>query len=161
VAAEISPMNKSWQALLEEYLQLGEQVGVARAAPASEVQLSELRRVAGEHKVHWDHVVYSFLRLTNGTGFDSLRFYGVGIEEDDSLGRMDLLEVNDLVEERGEDTLYGEWQDEFFVHVRENGTFARRSIATWDILFEYDTYSELVSAVLDEELQLLRPKVQQ
>jgi hypothetical protein len=128
---------------------------------ASEVELSELRRAVGEQKVHWDPIVCSFLRLTNGTGFDSLRFYGVGIAEDDSLGRMDLLEVNDLIEERGEDTLYGEWQDEFFVHVHQTGTFARRSIATWDILFEYDTYSELVSAVLDEELQSLRPRVQQ
>lgn len=159
MAAEVSMMNTSWEALLEEYLEIGEQVGVARATPASEAQISELRRVADERKVHWDPVIYSFLRIANGTGFDSLRFYGTGIEDDDDLGRMDLLEVNELIEERGDDTLYGEWQDEFFVYVDATRRFARRSVATWDILCEYDTYSELVCAVLEEELQLLRPRV--
>ena len=138
----------NWKALLEQYLGMGEKVGVDRAPPVGMEECRKFVEAAKERGMHVDPAVVELLQMTNGTGFDSLRFYGVDIEDHDRLGRLDFLAVNDLVEERGADTLYGEWQDEFFVYVHDTGTFARRSISTWDIHDEYPRCPDLLAAVL-------------
>ena len=88
-----------------------------------------------------------------------LLFYGIQIPREDKLGRLDLLDMNLLIKERGQDTLYGQDADEFFVHVADTGTFARRSIAGWDPYYEYETCNQMIAAILEEAVGNLRERL--
>jgi hypothetical protein len=145
----------SWRKLLDRYLAYSTSLDVLIAPPASEQELALMKQKARDLNVELDPEAVAFLRITNGTGFDSLRVYGANIPDDDELGRFDFVRANLLIEERGRDTLYGEWQDEFFVHDQVNLRFERRSKVTGDSYESYPTYADLLDAVFGEECDLL------
>lgn len=145
----------SWRTQLDRYLAHSTNFGIPVASPASERDLALLRQKARDLNIELDPEALALLRVTNGTGFDSLRVYGANIPDDDELGRFDFARANLLIEERGHDTLYGEWQDEFFVHNKDNSCFERRSKVTGDAYKSYPTYADLLEAVFNEECSLL------
>jgi len=126
--------------------------GTAAATPA---ELDYLRSGAERMGLTVDPEIYELLSTANGTGFDSFLFYGAGIDRADDLGRLDLILANELIEERGNDTLYGQWQDEFFVFVAAAARFERQSIVTGDTYAEYATCAQMLVALFSEELDLL------
>lgn len=146
---------KPWRTKLARYLAYSASLGVPVAPPASEHELALMRTKARDLSIDLEPEALAFLEITNGTGFDSLRVYGANIPDDDELGRFDFARTNLLVEERGRDTLYGEWQDEFFVFDRNNSHFERRSKVTGDAYKTYATYADLLEAVFSEECDLL------
>lgn len=148
----------NWRPLLEKYLSHSRAFAIGPPPPASNEDLAALAAQADALGLDIDPEITALLTLANGTSFDSLRFYGANIGEDDELGRLDFHQANVLVEERGDDTLFGEWQDEFFVSVRATGKFARRSKVTGDEYQTYATCGELIFAVLKQECDLLDDK---
>lgn len=102
-----------------------------------------------------DRDLMVLLSLSNGTSFNGLRLYGAAIEANDELGRFDFVQTNLLTERRGEDILYGEWQGEFLVHVRQTGRLERRSKSTWTARESYESYGALLVVVLSEACALV------
>lgn len=148
----------SWHKLLGRYNEFAKEFDVVPCLPATTEDFQALEGAADKMSLHLEPELYEFLSISNGTSFDGLRFYGANIKDDDEAGRFDFATANSLIEERGDDTLYGEWQDEFFVRVRETGKFERRSKVTGDSYDSYDSYRTLLEAVLGEECALLETR---
>ena len=153
-------MNDAWEPLLQRYLGHVAEYYTAvdlppTIDPATPEQLQLLQSEGRRQNLFIDPSIECLLSRVNGLGFDGLLFYGIQIPKEDQFGRLDLQYMNLLIEERGQDTLYGQWADEFFVHVAETGTFARRSIAGWRPYFEYETCNEMIAAIFEEALDYL------
>ena len=157
-------MNEAWEPLLDRYLEYAAQYREAvgkpqKTDPATLEQLQFLRSEGRHQNLFIDPSIERLLARVNGTGYDGLLFYGIQIPRKDKFGRLDLLYMNLLIEERGQDTLYGQGTDEFFVHVADTGTFARRSIAGWDPYYEYETCNQMITAILEEAVGNLRERL--
>ena len=153
-------MTDAWEPLLDRYLIHAashyESVHLPPTMdPATPEQLHFLRSEGRLQNLFIDPSIERLLARVNGVAFDGLWFYGIQIQQEDIIGRMDLYYMNLLIEERGQDTLYGQWCDELFVHVAAAGTFARRSMAGWRPYFEYDTCNEMIAAIFEEALDYL------
>ena len=154
-------MTEDWMPLLERYLDYAARhyrlVGLPEhVPPASPEQLAFLSAEADRQDVVVVPEIERLLAKVNGVAFNSLWFYGIGIESrNDRYGRIDLLEMNLLIEEREEDTLYGQWTDQFFVYVAATGTFERRSKSGWDPYDEYETCDGMIAAIFTEALEYL------
>lgn len=148
-------IDTGWRGLLARYLEYAqERKGkVPPAATARELDdLRERGRVLG---LTFAPAMVELLKVVNGTGYDGLTFYGIGISREDGFGRLDVFEANELVEERGNDTLYGQWQDELLVRVAASGRFERRSTVTGNPREVFDTCDALLASVLAEEVEIL------
>ena len=156
-------MNEDWEPLLERYLDYAARYYVAvrrpsMAAAATAEQLAFLQSEGRHQNLYIDPSIERLLARVNGVGYDGFWFYGIQIPKPDTFGRMDLLYMNRLVEERGQDTLYGQWTDQFFVHVADTGTFARRSIAGWNPYDEYETCNQMITAIFEEMVGYLEDR---
>ena len=157
----LKEMNDDWEPLLERYLEhvaeynvlLGRPAGVPAATPK---QIAYLHAEAGKQNVHIDPAIERFLSRVNGLGFNGLWFFAIQVhQKTDLYGRMDIFEANLLIEERENDSLYGKWTDQFFVHVAATGTFERRSIAGWDPYNQYETCDQMLAGIFEEALDYL------
>ena len=147
-----------WQKLLGQYFGFSRSFDIDVPPGATDEDIRQLDESARLLDLHVVPEFYELLRISNGTSFDGLRFFGANIDDDDEAGRIDFATTNDLVEERGEDTLYGAWNDEFFVGVRATGGFERRSKVTGDAYESYSSFADLLKAVLEEECELLEKR---
>lgn len=66
--------------------------------------------------------------------------------------------ANLLIDERGLNTLYGEWQDDFLLYVPGTGFFERHSKTTANIYARYSSHSEMLASVLAQECRLLQSR---
>lgn len=146
---------EAWEPALERYLNYMEQRGGSRPPAATPLEVDHLRTTCEQLGLVIDPSYEALLKKANGTGYDGLFFCGASIPKEDRYGRIDLLDENELVDERGDDTIYGLWQDEFFVRVASTGQFERRSVATADAYHVYATCEELLAAVLTEVVSYL------
>ena len=149
-------MNDAWEPLLERYLAhaaryykaVGKPIKIPGATPG---QLAFLQSQSKQYGLVIDPSIERLLARVNGAGYDGVFLYGIQIpEHGDLYGRIDMVYMNRLIEERGPDTLYGQWTDEFLVRVSATGTFERRSIAGWDPYAEYDTCDQMLAGLLEE-----------
>ncbi len=143
---------EKWEPLLEKYLAYTQKYEKSRPPPATLQESDRLLSLAERFGLVIDPSYIALLKKVNGTGFDGLFFCGVCIPENDRYGRIDLVAQNELIDERGDDTIYGLWQDEFFVRVASTGQFERRSVATAEDYYVYSTCEELLTAVLAEQV---------
>jgi hypothetical protein len=151
-------VTSDWRILLARYLQYAQE-RKGKVPPAATIaELDQLRERAAQLDLTFAPAIVELLKVTNGTGYDGLTFYGIGIDREDEFGRLDVFEANELVEERANDTLYGQWQDELFVRVAESGRFERRSIVTSNARETFDTCEALLVSVLDEEVNILNQR---
>ena len=152
-------MTEPWESYLDRYLEYAarfrEPDEPPTTPPATTEQLAFLHSEGRRQNLFIDPCIERLLTRVNGTGYDGLCFYGIHIPSLDVSGRLDFLYMNLLIEERGQDTLYGQWAEEFFVQVADTGTFARRSIAGWRPYFTYETCSEMIAAILEEAVGYL------
>ena len=154
-------MSEDWMPLLDRYLAYAarhyRRVGLPEnVPPATPEQLAFLSAEADKQDVVIVPEIERLLAKVNGVAYNGLWFYGIGVDSrNDRYGRIDLLEMNLLIEEREEDTLYGQWTDQFFVYVAATGTFERRSIAGGDPYDEYETCDEMIAAIFTEALEYL------
>ena len=147
-------VTRDWRHLLARYLEHAQRRGKLPPG-ATPTELDQLRNRAAQRGLSFAPAIVELLKTANGTGYDGLTIYGVGIGRDDDFGRLDVFEANELVEERGKDTLYGQWQDELFVRAAESGRFERRSTVTGNARETFDTCEALLAAVLSEEVDIL------
>ena len=68
-----------------------------------------------------------------------------------TFGRLDIFRLNLLIDERGDDVLYGGSGPEIYVRTAARGIFERKDIAGWDPYFQYETCDEMIAAILEEE----------
>ena len=148
-------LASDWMPLLERYLGFQQDSYGYVSPPASEADIEWLRVQARSLNLVVDDAIIALLRVTNGTGFDSVRFYGAKLARRDAKGRFDLIWMNRLIEERGDCTLLGEWQDEFFVHNPITGLFERQSKVTADAYDSYGSCAQMMAAILTDELEIL------
>jgi len=146
---------EAWEPLLDRYLTYTEQRGGLRPPAATPMEIDRLQTISERLGLVIDPSYVALLKKANGTGYDGLFFCGISIPSEDKYGRIDLVDENELIDERGDDTIYGLWQDEFFVRVASTGQFERRSVATADAYHVYPTCEELFTAVLTEEVGYL------
>jgi hypothetical protein len=149
---------EAWEPLFERYLTYMEQCGGSRPPAATRLEINHLQTTCERRGLVIDPSYLALLKKANGTGYDGLFFCGVNIPQKDSYGRIDLFDENDLIDERGDDTIYGLWQDEFFVQVASTGKFERRSVVTADAYHVYSRCEELLAAVLAEEVGYLEER---
>ena len=114
-------------------------------------QLGFLRAESKRQGLIVDSGFEAFLMAVNGTGFNGLNFFGVQISEGDTFGRLDIFRLNLLIDERGDDVLYGGSGPEIYVRTAARGIFERKDIAGWDPYFQYETCDEMIAAILEEE----------
>lgn len=146
---------EAWEPPLERYLAYSERRGGARPPGATDEELARFQRTCQQLGLAIDPSYVGLLKKANGTGYDGLFLCGIGIPSEDRHGRIDLADHNQLIDERGEDTIYGLWQDEFLVRVASTGQFERRSIVTADAHQVYPTCEAMLAAVLAEEVGYL------
>jgi hypothetical protein len=144
-----------WLSLLGRYLQYAGERQRKVPPPATIAELDMLRTRAHELGLVIAPAMFELLQVVNGTGYDGLTVYGIDIDRDDEFGRLDVFEANDLVEERGDDTLYGQWQDELLVRASESGRFERRSTVTGNVRESFESCDALLAAVFREEVDIL------
>ncbi len=148
-------IDMGWRSLLARYLEYAQERKGKAPPSATARELDSLRKRGGELGLMFAPTMVEFFKVANGTGYDGLTFYGIGISREDEFGRLDVFEANELVEERGDDTLYGQWQDELFVRVAASGRFERRSMVTGNAREVFDTCDALLASVLAEEVDIL------
>ena len=105
-------MNETWKPLLDRYLKhamdsYGADSTLPLTGPAMSEQLRFLQSAAQCRSLVIAPSIERLLARVNSTANDGLCFYGIQIPEHDHLGRMELIYMNLLIEERGQDTLYG------------------------------------------------------
>lgn len=144
-----------WWSLLTRYLQYAQLRKGKVPPPATVVELDMLRQRADQLDLTFAPAMVELFKVANGTGYDGLTIYGIDIDREDEFGRLDVFEANELVEERANDTLYGQWQDELFVRVAESGRFERRNMVTGNARETFDSCEALLVSVLTEEVDIL------
>ncbi|MDD9942478.1 MAG: hypothetical protein OXU20_15675 [Myxococcales bacterium] len=148
-------MTERWRPALERYLAYARAFGQPECPRVQEAELVHLRGRARELGLELVPELFDFLRVVNGTSLSAVRLYGANIAEDDVLGRFDFGYANEIIEERGSDTIYGEWQDDFLVREHRSGRFERRSKVTADVLASYDSLADMLTAVFEEACSAL------
>ena len=152
-----------WEPLFDRYLaEVAEanrrdcKLDPALPPGATPRELALLRTGAREQKLVVDPAIERLLARVNGINFDGTSFFGIGISHSsrtDPHARLDLLEMNLLVEERDGDTLYGGDALDFYLHIGATGRFGRRSMAEWYLFHEYATCDEMIAAILAKQLE--------
>jgi hypothetical protein len=148
-------VTPDWRSLLIRYLQYAQSRKGKVPPAATAAELDQLRQRAEQLDLTFAPAMVELFKVANGTGYDGLTIYGIGIDREDEFGRLDVFEANELVEERANDTLYGQWQDELFVRVAESGRFERRSMVTGNARETFDSCEALLVSVLAEEVDIL------
>ena len=102
-------MNDAWEPLLERYLAhaaryykaVGKPIKIPGATPG---QLAFLQSQSQRYSLVIDPSIERVLARVNGAGYDGVFLYGIQIpEHGDLYGRIDMVYMNRLIEERGPD----------------------------------------------------------